>query len=309
MRKKIFYVLAILLFAMWGHHVWLRVGKPAMNDSVRADHGKKSVALSGGKTAYEFHEGEGSVVVLVHGFSIPSPVWDNTFDALTGADFRVLRYDLYGRGFSDRPDTKYNSDLFVTQLKELTAKLVPGKKFILCGLSMGGAISVAFADKYPQSVEKLILIDPAGFPMATPAAAKIVKVPLMGDYFGRVFARRVIEKGIGDNFTTGTPPLLMAATLQQSEYSGYADAIVSTIRHMNMTGMEDTYKRVGQAGKPILLLWGRHDKVVPFTNAAKVRAALPTAKFVELEKSGHIPTIDESAKTHRVILDFLADDQ
>ncbi len=306
MRKKIFYLLAILLFAMWGHHFWLRVGKAAMTDEVRAKHGKKSVLLSAGKTAYELHEGGEAVVVLVHGFSIPSPVWDNTFNALTEADFSVLRYDLYGRGFSDRPDTKYNAELFVAQLKELTDKVIPGKKFILCGLSMGGAISVAFTDKYPKSVEKLVLIDPAGFPMATPAAAKIVKVPLIGDYFGRVFARRAIEKGIADNFTTGTPPLLMAATLQQAEYSGYADAIVSTIRHMNMTGMEDAYKRVGQSGRPVLLLWGRYDKVVPFANAARVRAAMPAAKFVELEKSGHIPTIDESARTHRVMKNFLS---
>lgn len=307
MRKKVFYGLAVLLFGMWGHHVWLRVGKPAMNDEVRAGHGKKSVALTIGATAYEYHAGEGPVVVLVHGFSIPSPVWDNTFNALAEADFSVLRYDLYGRGFSDRPDKKYDSALFVAQLKELTEKIIPGKKFILCGLSMGGAISVAFTDKYPQSVEKLILIDPAGFPMATPAAAKIVKIPLVGDYFGRAFARRAIEKGIADNFTTGAPPLLMAATLQQTEYSGYADAIVSTIRHMNMTGMAETYERVGKLGKPTLLLWGRHDKVVPFANAEKIRAAMPAAKFVELEKSGHIPTIDENAKTHRLIREFLAD--
>ncbi|MFO1472489.1 MAG: alpha/beta hydrolase [Turneriella sp.] len=307
MRKKIFYLLAFLLLSMWVHHVWLRVGKPAMTDAVRKNHDKDFVPLTAGTTAYELHKGDGPLVVLVHGFSIPSAVWDNTFNALTEAGFTVLRYDLFGRGFSDRPDTKYNSDLFVTQLKELTEKLIPGRRFTLCGLSMGGAISVAFADKYPQKVEKLVLIDPAGFPMATPAAAKIVKVPLIGDYFGRVFARRAIEKGIADNFTTGTPPILMAATLQQTEYSGYADAIVSTIRHMNMTGMEEVYRRVGKSGKPVLLLWGRADKVVPFANAEKVRAAMPAAKFVELEKSGHIPTIDENAKTHRVILEFLAD--
>ena len=173
---------------------------------------------------------------------------------------------------------------------------------------MGGAISVAFAEKFPERVTKLVLIDPAGFPMATPAAAKIVKVPLLGDYFGRLFARRAIEKGIADNFTTGVPPILMAATLQQSEYAGYADAIVSTIRNMNMTGMDEAYRKVGKSGKPVLLLWGREDKVVPFANAAKVRESMPTAKFVEMEKSGHIPTIDESGKSHRVILDFLSNE-
>ena len=308
MRKKLFYLLGLLLLAMWVHHVWLRVGKPVMNDAVRTSHDKKFVTLAAGATAYELHAGEGPVAVLVHGFSIPSPVWDNTFNALTEADYTVLRYDLYGRGFSDRPATKYNADLFVAQLRELTEKLLPGKKFALCGLSMGGAISVAFAEKFPERVTKLVLIDPAGFPMATPAAAKIVKVPLLGDYFGRLFARRAIEKGIADNFTTGVPPILMAATLQQSEYAGYADAIVSTIRNMNMTGMDEAYRKVGKSGKPVLLLWGREDKVVPFANAAKVREAMPTAKFVEMEKSGHIPTIDESGKSHRVILDFLSNE-
>lgn len=305
MRKKIFWFIAILLLGVWGHHVWLRIGKPSMTDEVRAKHGKKSVALSKGTTAYEYAEGEGDPVVLVHGFSVPSVVWDNTFTDLKNADRTVLRYDLYGRGFSDRPSVKYDAELYVTQLKELADKLLPGKQLILCGLSMGGAISVAFADKYPDKVSKLVLVDPAGFPMPTPGAATLIKVPLIGDYFGRVFARRAMEKGLPDNFTTAVPPQVLAQSLEQIDYAGYADAIVSTVRNMNMTKMEDAYNRVGQRKTPTLLIWGKHDKVIPFANAALVKKAIPGAEVLELANSGHIPTIDESKKTHAAIREFL----
>src|SRR5919109_740116 len=60
-----------------------------------------------------------SDVVLVHGFSVPFFIYDPTFEFLTRAGFRVLRYDLFGRGFSDRPKARYNIDLFVRQLGEL----------------------------------------------------------------------------------------------------------------------------------------------------------------------------------------------
>lgn len=306
MRKILFYLLATLLIGMWAHHYWLRAGKPAMTDEIRSKHSKKSIALSAGKTAYELYEGEGPAVVLVHGFSIPSAVWDNTFEALKAADYTVLRYDLYGRGFSDRPDVRYDADLFVQQLSEVTTKLLPGRKFSLCGLSMGGAVSVAFTDKFPERVEKLVLIDPAGFPMTTPAAAKIVKIPLIGDYFGRVFARRAMQKGLADNFATAAPAAITSAAMGQTEYAGYADAIVSTIRHMNMTGLEETYRRVGKHAKPVLLLWGRLDKIVPFANSEKVRAAMPGVRFLDLEKSGHIPIVDESRTANAAIRNFLS---
>ncbi len=306
MRKKIFWLIAILLLGMWGHHVWLRIGKPSMTDEVRAKNGKKFVALTSGTVAYEYFEGEGTPVVLVNGFSMPSVVWDNTFSALKRSGTTVLRFDLFGRGFSDRPDKKYNADLFVGQVKELTEKILPGQKFVICGLSMGGAISVYFTDKYPEKIEKLILIAPAGFPMETPAVASLVKVPLLGDYLGRLFARRSMEKGMADNFTTPVPPQMAAQSLAQTEYAGYADAIVSTLRNMNMTKMADVYARVGAKKIPTLLIWGKKDKVVPFANAASVKKAIPHSEFLELENAGHIPTVDEDKKTHAAIREFLS---
>jgi pimeloyl-ACP methyl ester carboxylesterase len=305
MRKKIFWLIALLLIGMWAHYVWLRVSKPAMTDEIRAKNGKKFVALSAGVTAYEYAEGDGTPVVLVGGFSMPFAVWDNTFKALKKAGISVLRYDHYGRGFSDRPNVKYNADLFATQLRELTEKIIPGQKFVICGLSMGGAISVYFTDLYAAKVEKMILIAPAGFPMETPATATLDKVPFLGDYFGRLFARRAIEKGMTDSFSTKIPAAAYQASLQQTEYAGYSDAIVSTVRNMNLTKLQETYERVGKKEIPTLVIWGKKDRVVPFANAALVKKSIPHAEIVGLENAGHIPQVDESTKTHAAIREFL----
>ena len=103
----------------------------------------------------------GRPVVLVHGFSSPYFIFDTTFEFLVNSGFRVLRYDLFGRGYSDRPRTDYNIHLFVRQLKDLLDAL-GFKQVNLVGLSMGGAISAAFISQYPDHVSRQVLIDPAG---------------------------------------------------------------------------------------------------------------------------------------------------
>jgi pimeloyl-ACP methyl ester carboxylesterase len=98
---------------------------------------------------------------------------------------------------------------------------------------------------------------------------------------------------------------MTAQSLAQTEYAGYADANVSTLRNMNMTKMEDVYARVGKKKIPTLLIWGKKDKIVPFANAALVKKAIPHAEFLELENAGHIPTVDEDKKTHAAMREFL----
>ena len=80
---------------------------------------------------------DAKTIVLIHGFSVPYFIWDRNFEALTQADFRVLRFDLYGRGYSDRPNVVYNPDLFDRQLVNLLAALEIEDQVDLVGVSMG----------------------------------------------------------------------------------------------------------------------------------------------------------------------------
>src|SRR5579862_6348425 len=83
-----------------------------LDDAARKAAGGSYVKLSDGITHYELSGPDtGRLVVLVHGNSVPYYIWDSTTVALRAAGFRVLRYDMYGRGTSDRPNTTYNADL------------------------------------------------------------------------------------------------------------------------------------------------------------------------------------------------------
>src|SRR5919206_4763669 len=91
-----------------------------LNELTRKEAPGSFIQLTDGVTHYELSNPErDETVVLIHGFSVPYFIYDPTFEFLTKSGFRVLRYDLFGRGFSDRPDTRYGIDLFVRQLGDL----------------------------------------------------------------------------------------------------------------------------------------------------------------------------------------------
>src|SRR6185295_20195570 len=94
--------------------------------------------LTDGFTHYELGGPEnGPVVVLAAGFSVPYYIWDPTFNALTAGGFRVLRYDYYGRGYSDRPAIPFTDEMYVRQLDELLKAVNIGGPIGLAGISFG----------------------------------------------------------------------------------------------------------------------------------------------------------------------------
>ena len=136
-----------------------------LDERTRAELGGEYVKLSDGVVHYAFAGNEDApAVVFVHGFSTPSFIWDQNINAVTEAGYSALRYDLYGRGYSDRPrGIDYNADLFVRQLSELIEAVGIATPVTLVGVSMGGAISVIFTERHPELVRALVLVDPLGF--------------------------------------------------------------------------------------------------------------------------------------------------
>ena len=114
-----------------------------LDDAARASMPTESfVKLSDGYTHYEWGGPEnGQPVVLVCGAGTPMFIWDYQFDALAQAGFHVLRYDLFGRGLSDRPSV-YTADLYDRQLLELLDSQGIKTPVDLAGLSLGGAITI-----------------------------------------------------------------------------------------------------------------------------------------------------------------------
>ena len=121
-------------------------------------------ALAHGVTEYELVGPDcGPLVVLVHGASVPKWTWDRQVPALVEAGFRILRYDMYGRGESAYPSTTYNRDLFQRQLRDLLAGLNIVVPFHLVGFSFGGATAAGFAATNPDKVRSLVFVAPVFF--------------------------------------------------------------------------------------------------------------------------------------------------
>lgn len=121
--RKIGYVLigflVLVALGFYGFYLFKNVETQSISDADRAGASGKFIKLTDGVTHYEVAGADTArTVVLVHGFSVPYYIWDGTFDSLVQQGFRVIRYDAFGRGLSDKPHVVYNPQLYRRQLKE-----------------------------------------------------------------------------------------------------------------------------------------------------------------------------------------------
>lgn len=279
-----------------------------LNDLTRQAASGSFIQLSDGFTHYELSNPEAEeTVVLVHGFSVPYFIYDPTFEFLSQQGFRVVRYDLFGRGFSDRPDTRYNIDLFVRQLADLLDALHFTQPVTLVGLSTGGPITGVFTARQPERVNKLVLIDPIGA-KSLPFSwiLKVASMPLLGetiisllrsDNLNNKIASRFFDRELIGHF--------QSRYVVQLQYKGFKRAILSTVRNHMLDPFLDSYERIGKMNKPVLLFWGREDPTVPFQHSEPLRKAIPAVEFHAIEHCGHTPHYEKPEEVNPILLEFL----
>ena len=253
---------------------------------------------------------DGPVVVLVHGFLGHYMIWDRTFPALAAAGFRVLRYDLYGRGYSDRPSVRYNLDLYVKQLHDLLAALEISGPVSLVGLSMGGIISAHFTARFPDTVHSLTLIDPAGFRMPRFWMMKMLALPVVGELTFGVFPNYgLLNRTANHFFSAGAVDQLREQFVLQMRFKGFRRSLLSTIRCGVLGNALPTYRKVGQEQVPVQLFWGCDDAAVPFRFSRKLLSVIPQADLITVDGAGHFPHHEKPETVNPALIDFLrADD-
>lgn len=245
---------------------------------------------------------QGRPVLLVHGFSVPSYVFDQTSADLAAAGFRVIRFDLYGRGWSDRPDVDYDRTLFTNQLLELMDTLKIAKADLL-GLSMGGAVVGRFAAEHPERVRSVVLVAPLTHardigPMAWPGA---------GEWLMRAWYLPTLAASQLEDFPHPERVPGWAARFQpQMGYDGFGHAILSTMRNVVTQSSLPDFGKVGKSGLPVLLVWGEADRTVPYAAHADVQRAIPQAQLASLPGLGHWTVVEDPAATDARIAAFLA---
>ncbi len=304
---RFFILFDIVILVLLLPFLLLNKEKAVLNENIRSLSGRDFVELSHGYVHYELSGPvDGDLVVLVHGFSVPSYIWDPTVEGLVGEGYRVLRFDLYGRGLSDRPKVEYDLDLFVGQVKELMGKVVPGESFHLVGLSMGGPIVAAYANENADTVKTVTLIAPE---VLTVKEADIfpMNVPLVGEWIvGAYLVPIQLPQSQRDDFYRPEKfPDWEQKYVDQLQYKGFKYAILSTIR--NLVKMEPLaeYEKLSTLGIPALLIWGEEDKSVSYEAIVKLMQVMPDIETFFVEEAGHIPHVEKPEIVNPQLFAFL----
>ena len=183
--KKIIFLLSI--FIVIPACLYFALDRESIDiDEFRLNSGYQEVKLSDGITSYkDVGDKSNKVIVLVHGATFGSLAYEEYINVFVENEYRVITYDQYGRGYSDRVHGDVSIELMEKQLKELI-KHCEVEDVILYGVSFGAAVVAKYAANNPENISfigyQVPLINSENIPLLS-----IVKIPLYGDLLIRGF--------------------------------------------------------------------------------------------------------------------------
>lgn len=262
------------------------------------------VKLSNGYTYYELNnQNTDTIIVFVHGFSVPSYIWDSTFQAIIKRGYSALRYDTYGRGYSDCPDAVYDVALYSNQLKELLDALNIAKPITLLGLSDGGRTISAFAFQYPQMISNLVYVDAAGFNTVTDTTSY---PSFVSDdevlAFKQTDSYANMASGQMTDFYDSVPFRGWDKRYREiMQYKGFVRALLST--NKNRTDLEVEHRKIAKSGMPVFAIWGEHDAVVKLDEIkTSLLDRIPNVKLTVIPKAGHLPHMEQALQFNSILI-------
>lgn len=258
----------------------------------------KEEVVFGQKIKY-LDAGGGPVVVLLHGLGGNSTNWAFNVAPLA-QKFRVIVPDQVGFGQSDKPLVNYRVGTYVDFLDKLLGQLKV-ERATLVGNSMGGWVAAAYAVKYPSKVERLVLVDAAGFAppkefdLATLSGLNPSTREEMKRLAGLVFYNPLLK-------SDAAVDVLLSQRMSAGD--GYTiERLVESI-HRNEDMLDG---KLGALKLPVLLVWGREDGLTPLAREGeRFKRELPSAQLVIFDGCGHVPQFEKAAEFNAALLKFLS---
>ena len=259
--------------------------------------------LSNGFTYYNidnrFNE---NTLVFIHGFSVPSYIWEKTYNSAKEKGFKVIKLDLYGRGFSDNPDLDYTDELFANQVIELLQELqITNATFL--GLSNGGRVISKLADIKPNMVEKLVYVSASSFNNHKNTADKNVSKDEINEFIKNRYP--TISSGqLSDFKYPENYPLWDDKYEELLKFKGFARALISTVKNHKNLDLEN--KEISDSNKKVYTIWGDSDSVVVYNDIKeKLNKLIPNRFEYIVPNSGHLPHIENQIDFERYLFDVV----
>jgi 2-hydroxy-6-oxonona-2,4-dienedioate hydrolase len=277
--------------------VWLALFLASATSLVAQALEPKQVEVYGEKISY-FEAGSGPSVILLHGMGANKNQWRSTIPVLA-AQFHVYAPDQIGFGTSDKPMINYRIATLVDFLGEFMGKLGISKA-TLVGNSMGGWVAADFAIKHPAAVDRLALVDAAGYgtrsvtreqlAFLNPATLDDARTCLM-----RVFANKAFVNDM-------TVQMFFTDRMRAGDQYTIERMIDSVVRSEDFLN-----GRFGGIKAPTIVIWGRGDELLPVAEGEAMAKQIPGARTVIIDNCGHAPQIECPQPFQAALIEFLTE--
>lgn len=244
--------------------------------------------------------GDGTALLMVHGYPMNRSIWRHSQDGLTGC--RRIAPDLRGFGSSDAPDLGYSMATYAADLAALLDTLGV-EQAVLCGLSMGGYIAFEFVRTHRSRVKGLILV-------ATRAEADSPEARKNRD----ASAAAARERGARAVAETMVPKLLSPESYQNAVVVESLRTMIERTRVAGIVGAlgamrdrPDSTPLLPTLGDiPVLVVAGEHDQVIPLPEVTRMREAIPGATLKIIPRAGHLVPLEQPQQFTQTVREFLA---
>jgi len=241
--------------------------------------------------------GSGPTVALLHGLGSSAFAFAQVIPGIAKHARRVIAVDLPGTGFSPVPPKPLGIEACVRMLAALYERELAGQGAVLVGNSLGGAMAAELAGRFPHLVRALMLIAPAGGKVAPERFQQLVQgFELKNWKDGRALMRRLY----------GSPPMLVPELLAQDMFVNMNRPHVRELLVGERPSDFLEPEILHSLKMPVLLLWARGEKVLPYEGIEYFRAELPKhARIEEVAGWGHIPHLEHPRQMVERVGQFL----
>jgi pimeloyl-ACP methyl ester carboxylesterase len=270
----------------------------------------RDYAWNWGRVKY-YLAGEGDPLLLLHGIYAGASAyeWRDNFEALS-QDFRVYAPDLLGFGLSEKPNVPYSANLYVRLVEDFMREVI-GEPAMICASSLSAAFAIAAQPITPMA-RKLALVCPTGMlrhrdphAIANRVTDKVLRAPVYGKSIYNGVASMMSIRHYLEAEVYHDPRMI---TEQEVNYlhavahqPGSHYAIRAFIAGKLNLDISYTFWRMD---KPILLLWGRHAKPTPVSDAQDFQERNPHTDLHIFENSGLLPHVEESIEFNDKLAEF-----
>ena len=245
-------------------------------------------------------------IVLIHGTSASLHTWQGWASALRERH-RVVSFDLPGAGLTGpSPDGDYSIEAYVRFMGALLDHLGI-EHCVLAGNSLGGNIAWETAYAMPERIQKLVLVDAAGYPRTSasvPIGFRLARIPVLNRLTQSLLPRSLIAASLRNVY--GDPakvtPELVDRYFDMTAREGNRHALVQRFAQSDFGAHAS---RIAALKLPTLILWGGRDGLIPPDNAAHFHQDIAGSRLVIFDELGHVPQEEDSARTVAAVEGFV----